>query len=330
MTTHHDHDRHDREPRRSAMRKGHVLKIAIGPLLVLAGTLAAHDARSGGTPRQVTPDSTAHGFASVYGNVPADQAEFLSTPDAIKGAAANGAPTLIWEALEHGEKVECLDCISAVSPLLYDGNAKTREIAAWWLRRRIFGVFGPGEVYAQTIQTLAADADPVRRSYAAYALGEFFAGPGIAACATALSTDSDARVRAAAASALGRLNDDGGGVLGTALGDSDPSVKIAALGAASRINTFSGVSAVAGLSMDPDVTVRRRAVEVLDALGAKDAVVVVAAVAQKDSDAGVRAAACHALGTFGDASVVSVLQAIAQADTDTFVQDQAHIALLRL
>ena len=32
---------------------------------------------------------------------------------------------------------------------------KTREIAAWWLRRRIFGVFGPGEVYQQTVQTLA-------------------------------------------------------------------------------------------------------------------------------------------------------------------------------
>ena len=52
----------------------------------------------------------------------------------------------IWQALEHGEKVECLDCIPAVEKLLYDGNAKNREIAAWWLRRRIFGVFGPGEV----------------------------------------------------------------------------------------------------------------------------------------------------------------------------------------
>jgi hypothetical protein len=312
------------------MRHGHILKLAIGPLLALAGALAAHDASSAGTPRQVTPNSTGHGFASVYGNVPADQAEFLSTPDTIKSAAANGAPTLIWEALEHGEKVECLDCISAVSPLLYDANAKTREIAAWWLRRRIFGVFGAGEVYEQTIQTLASNADPVRRSYAAYALGEFFAAPGIAACAQALSTDGDARVRAAAASALGRLNDDGGGVLGTALGDSDASVKIAALGAASRINSFSGVSAVAGLSMDANVTVRRRAVEVLDALGAKDAVIVVAAVAQQDSDAGVRAAACHALGTFGDSSVLGVLQTIAQSDADTFVRDQAHIALLRL
>lgn len=310
------------------MRNGNKVKLAIGSLVALTGMLAAHDASSG--PRQVTPNSSTHGFASVYGSVPADQAEFMSTPESIMSAAANGAPTLIWEALEHGEKVECLDCISAVSPLLYDANAKTREIAAWWLRRRIFGVFGPGEVYAQTIQTLGNDSDPVRRSYAAYALGEFFASPGIAACATALTTDSDARVRAAAASALGRLNDDGGGALGTALGDSNAAVKIAALGAAARVNSFSGLSSVAGLSMDSDATVRRRAVEVLDALGAKDAVMVVATVAQKDSDAGVRAAACHALGTFGDASVMPVLETIAQTDSDTFVRDQAHIALLRL
>ncbi len=38
------------------------------------------------------------------------------------------------------------------------GTAQTREIAAWWLRRRIFGVFGPGQVYQQTINTLATDA----------------------------------------------------------------------------------------------------------------------------------------------------------------------------
>ena len=28
----------------------------------------------------------------------------------------------IWETLEHGERVECLDCIPSVEPLLYDPN----------------------------------------------------------------------------------------------------------------------------------------------------------------------------------------------------------------
>jgi len=304
------------------------LKLALGGLATIAATFAAQEARSD-SPRPVTPNSNATGFAAVYGVLPADQAEFISTAAAIKSAAASGAPSLVWEVLEHGEKVECLDCIGAVSPLLYDSNAKTREIAAWWLRRRIFGVFGPNEVYQQTIQTLATDASPVRRAYAANALGEFLAAPGVAACAAALA-DSDAGVRAAAATALGRLNSDGAGALATVFGDVDPTVKLAALASAAAINSFSGVPALAALTTDASADVRRRAVEVLDALRVADAVVPVVAAAQHDSDAGVRAAACHALGSFGDASVVSVLQTISTTDANGLVRDQAKIAMLRL
>ncbi|MGH7272460.1 MAG: HEAT repeat domain-containing protein, partial [Polyangiaceae bacterium] len=206
------------------MRANTMLRHLVSGLLVLAATAAVGDAQSDArpAPREVTPMGT--GFAGVYGAIPADQAELLSSSDHIKSAVASGAPTMVWEALEHGEKVECLDCIAPVSALLYDANAKNREIAAWWLRRRVFGVFGAGEVYEQTIQTLASDPNAERRADAAYALGEFFATPGIAACASAVIADSDAGVRAAAASALGRLNDDGGGALAQALGDSSPTV----------------------------------------------------------------------------------------------------------
>jgi HEAT repeat protein len=310
------------------MRRNSILKLAMGCILSVAASFAATDAHSAGTPRQATP--TGQGFAGVYGSQPADQAEFLSSPDAIKSAAASGAPTLVWETLEHGEKVECLDCIPLVAPLLYDANAKTREIAAWWLRRRIFGVFGQGEVYQQTVQTLQSDSDPVRRSYAAYALGEFFAAPGIAACASALVTDGDARVRSAAASALGRMNADGGGALGQALGDADPTVRLAVLASAGRINSFSSAAGLAALTTDTSADVRRRAVEVLDALNVRDAVAPVAAAAQNDADARVRAVACHALGTFGNSSVLTVLQNLSQNDPDAFVRDQATIALRRL
>jgi HEAT repeat protein len=312
------------------MRRHSTLRLAVSSLALL-GTLAVAEARSDAGPlREVTPNSSAHGFASVYGDVPADQAEFLSTPDAMKSAAASGAPTLVWEALEHGERVECIDCIPAVSNLLYDANAKNREIAAWWLRRRIFGVFGPGEVYEKTLQTLRNDADPVRRSYAAYALGEFFLAPGVDACAQALASDGDARVRGAAASALGRLNDDGAGALGRALSDGDSNVRLAALGAAVRINTFSGLPNVAALTNDATIEVRRRAIEVLDSLGATDAVAPVAAAAQNDPDARVRAQACHALGTFGDPSATQILTNLMNGDPDPFVRDQAEIALRRL
>lgn len=316
------------------MQARQTLKLAAGTL-VLAATTFVHDARSASpaAPREVTP--TGSGFAGVYGSIPADQVEFLSSADTIKSAALSGAPTLVWEALEHGEKVECLDCIATVAPLLYDSNAKTREIAAWWLRRRIFGVFGPGEVYSQTISTLQTSTNPVYRADAAYALGEFFLVQGIAPVATALLTDGDAGVRVAAASALGRLNDDGAGALATALRDSSPTVALAALASISRINSFSGTSSIAALTGHSSADVRRRAVEVLDALAVTDSVDVVAAAAKNDTDAGVRAAACHALGTFGsatsnDASAMAILQKLAAGDPDTFVRDQAQIALQRL
>jgi HEAT repeat protein len=303
-----------------------MLKLATVTFLAAATALASTDASA--TPRPVTPSGT--GFQGVYGSIPADQAEFLSSPDAIKSAVLSAAPTMIWETLEHGEYIECLDCIPLVAPLLYDGNAKNREIAAWWLRRRIFGVFGAGEVYEQTLNTLATDNDPLRRMYAANAVGEFLVGAGVPSAAQALLHDGDPRVRAASASALGRLNDDGAGALGLAMADNDPSVKLAALGAAGRINSFTSIAQVATLTTDATPEVRRRAVEVLDGFQASDTIVPVAAAAQKDTDARVRAAACHALGAFGDSSVVQLLTNLLQNDPDQFVRDEASIALKRI
>jgi hypothetical protein len=303
-----------------------ILKLAIGTFLAATTALATTDATA--TPRPVTPSG--NGFQGVYGSIPADQVEFLSSPDNIKSAVLSGAPTNIWETLEHGQYVECLDCIPLVAPLLYDANAKNREIAAWWMRYRIFGVFGPGEVYEQTLNTLAGDSDPLRRAYAASAVGEFLYGGGVASVAQALLHDGDPRVRAASASALGRLNDDGAGALGAAMADTDPSVKLAALGSAGRINSFSSISQVAALTTDATAEVRRRAVEVLDGLNAADTIAPIAAAAQKDTDARVRAAACHALGTFGNNSVLQILTNLSQNDPNQFVRDQASIALKRI
>ncbi len=267
---------------------------------------------------------------SAYAGIPSDQMEVISSADQIKSTAATGSPEAIWQTLEHGEKVECLDCIDWVSPLLYAPSARTREIAAWWLRRRIFGVFGPGEVYQQTLTTLSSDSSPLRRSYAASALGEFLLGAGIGPLATALTTDSDAGVRAAAASALGRLNDDGGGALSVAFRDSDSGVRLASVVAAGRINSFVDVATASSLLGDSDANVRRRVVELLDEMHGTNSIAGVLALAQNDADVQVRIASCHALGTFGDSSVKGALQAIAQNDSSSLVRDIAQIASLRL
>ncbi|MBN9160496.1 MAG: HEAT repeat domain-containing protein [Myxococcales bacterium] len=269
------------------------------------------------------------GTQRVYGAIPPDQIEHISTSDRIKSVAASGSMMAIWETLEHGERVECLDCIPVIEPLLYDANPRTREIAAWWLRRRIFGVFGKGQVYERTVRTLESDTDPVRRMYAANALGEFLALPGIDACAAALERDSDPTVRAAAASALGRLNDTGNGALAKALSDVDSRVKLAALRSASRLNAFTDVSAVARLSGDGDPIVRRNAAELIGHLRAPEGVDSLLALA-KDPDANVRNAACHSLGALHDQRARGVLEDLANNDPNTLVRDQARIALRRL
>ncbi len=288
---------------------------------ILGMVAAAFVAASGGDARaNVTP----------YSWVPSDQKEFLSSPEYIQTVAISGAPMQIWEALEHGERVECLACIPVVAPLMYSQNAQNREIAAWWLRRRIIGVFGPGQVYEQTLNTLAHDSNPMTRAYAASAVGEFLLSAGISHLAQALTHDSSPMVRSYAASALGRINDDGGGALGLAMGDTDPGVRVSALTAAGRINSFTDVVAATKTLSDSDALVRRRGAMLLDQMHAVDAGPALVQLAQKDPDVEVRIAACHALGSIGDTGARGALTAISANDSSSLVRDMASIALLEL
>ncbi len=271
------------------------------------------------------------GRAAVYQQIPSASLERISTPQQIVAATlGNVAPTAIWATLEHGEKVECLDCIPGVARLLYDDNAKTREISAWWLRRRIFGVFGAGEVYSQVLGTLQTGSDQ-ERADAAQALGEFLVAAGIAPVAQAAVTDSAAIVRLAAVRALQRLNSEGpGGELGTAMGDSDPDVRLAALEACAHINVFSAMDAVAARLSDDSADVRRRAAEVLGAMDATDAVVALIALTTpaQEPDPRVRAAAVAALGRIADPSARDAVEA-ATTDPDPLVASLALIASRR-
>ena len=302
-------------------------KTRVGVWLV-AGALASATLMSG---KDAKSDASVTGpGAAIYGSVPPDQIEFLTTKDRIMSVARGGQPTAIWEALEHGERVECLDCISVVAPLLYDPSPVTREISAWWLRRRVFGVFGAGEVYEQTLGTLKGDPDAQKRAYAAQALGEFLAAPGVTACAEAIANDKEPVVRAAAASALGRLNDDGAGALSKALADSDKTVRLAALGSVGRVNAFNDPPALTRLVGDGDAVVRRRAAEVIGAHRTKDAVGALVAQVKAEPDANARGAMAHALGQLGDAAARSVLEDLAQNDANGLVRDLARISLRQL
>jgi HEAT repeat protein len=280
------------------------------------------------------PANVYSGRARVYRQLPPESLESLSTPEAIRAVSMpNVAPTKIWRVLEHGERVECLDCIPYVADLLYASHPKTREIGAWWLRRRIFGVFGPGEVYSQVIETLRdPEASEDKRAYAAEAIGEFLTHAGLAPVAEAAVSDPSAKVRLSAVNALRRMGHPGPqGELGAAMGDSDSRVRLAALEASVGLSGFRDAAAVLARLEDESPEVRRRAAQVVGGLRVPNAAERLLPLTSSDTepDARVRAAAVFALGRIGDPTGRSAVDA-AQNDSDPFVRDAARMALRRL
>jgi HEAT repeat protein len=303
------------------------LILGLGALSVAAASSAqSDDARD---PR------TLSGRALSYDNLDESSLEQVSTPDHILAVTRpNVAPMEVWRALEHGEKIECLDCIPEVSKLLYNEHPRTREIAAWWLRRRIFGVFGPGEVYSRVIDTLNdSDVSAARRAVAAEALGEFLSLAGEPHLARAATEDDSPEVRLSAVNALRRMNRQGpNGELSLAMADSSEEVRLAAIEAATKVNGFSGLDSLVERIGDDSDSVRIRSAEVLGELRAGDSVMALVALtwADRESNPEVRLAAVAALGQIGDPEARDAVQDVLDNDPDQHVQQAARIALRRL
>jgi hypothetical protein len=288
----------------------------------------------------VAPESRADepnlraGRARAYEFLGDNSLEGVTSAEAIRRIGQpNVSPSRIWKLLEHGEKVECLSCIPVVAERLYDEHPKTREISAWWLRRRIFGVFGPGQIYSRVVATLNDSSQPEkRRAYAANAVGEFLNPSGIRHVANAAVADTSPLVRAAAVAALERLNHEGpSGELGRAISDPDENVRMTALEAAMSINVFSSVESVVARIDDESPRVRRRAAEALGAMRVSDAVMGLAALADPKIEgvAAVRKAAVWALGQIAEPAGKAAVEA-ASSDPDVGVRDAARIAMRRL
>jgi len=279
--------------------------------------------------------NTLGGRAKVYESLDPSSLEHVTSASALSTQLRfqNVAPTRIWKLLEHGEKIECLDCIPRVARMLYDANDKTREISAWWLRRRIFGVFGKGEVYSQVLGVLKNPAEsPLRRSQAANAIGEFLNPAGVPAVSEAAVSDVAPPVRLASVKALERLNNEGTAqALGKALSDSDEGVRLAALHAAISVSVFSSPALVMERFGDKSALVRRKAAEAVGAMRLGDAVVGLVALSSeaKEPSADVRAAAVWALGQIADPAAKPAVQA-ALSDSSRLVVNAATIASRRL
>ncbi len=237
-----------------------------------------------------------------------------------------GSPGAIQAILEYGERVECHECVPIVERyLLEHGDALVREMSAWWLRRRLFVI---GAIVSRMRTALASDADPVRRSRAAAALGEFLDPHALDPLTVAASSDASALVRASAVRALGRLNHPAShGVVASALEDADADVRRAALDVALRLNFFHEDEALLGALDDDEAEIRMRAARLLGEQRVAAAEPALVAMLAGDVSRDVRQAAAWALGRIGGADRTAALTAALASEQDSLVKDAIRVAL---
>jgi hypothetical protein len=240
-------------------------------------------------------------------------------------AIRSASPTGLTAMLEYGERVECMECVPLLEKKLLDaGDAKVREMSAWWLRRRPFGY---ARAAVRMREALLADADPVRRGRAAEALGEFLDVSGLPALTQAAAEDAEPEVRLASVRALGRLNALGGHeALAGAFEDEDVRVRRAALDQVLRVNFWRDTDAVIARLDDEDAKVRQRAAQLAGELRAETAATRLGALLQDDPSAPVRQAAAWALGRIGGADARAALRDAGERETDEGVLNAVTIA----
>lgn len=247
-------------------------------------------------------------------------------PQRMVNAIRSGSPSSLTALLEYGERVECMECIPLLeAKLLGSDNAKVREMAAWWLRKRAFGY---GRAALAMRKTVIDDADPVRRSRAAEALGEFLDVKGLPALGQAAMRDVSVEVRISAVRALGRLNArDGRAVIAAALTDSDPAVRRTAIDQVERVNHWSDQVALVARLGDDDADVRVRAAQLAGEKKLQAAVGPLGAALQTEPSVAARQAAAWALGQIGGDDARQALTAARDNEREPGVQDAIAVAL---
>jgi hypothetical protein len=299
------------EQRRHSMRK---LSFAFVLLLAPAQSVA----RADDTLTPVVVFDREKGELSVGTGAP--KREYMV--NAIKSAS----PSRLYATLEYGERVECFECIPLLADkLLSSDAADTREIAAWWLRRRSFG-FGP---IMQKMQDVAKnDSNPVKRERAAAALGEFLDPHASEVLRSVATEDAEASVRVAGLRALGRLNTiTGHSAISAALRDQDASVRLAALEQVKRVSFFRDTAALLPSIADDDAQVRRTAAQLAGELRLSAAIEPLLGVLMTDESVQVRQAAAIALGRIGGGEAEAALSDAKSVEKDEGVQQAISVAM---
>lgn len=246
------------------------------------------------------------------------------SPDAMLAAINNGSAVSLRATLEYGERVQCQQCVPLLEKkLLASGDARVREMSAWWLRRQPFA----GPAVLKTLKQVATtDASPERRARAAEALGEFMDPHALGALTTA-AKDADVTVRVSAVRALARLNNEGSApVLRGALADPAVEVRSAALDVLMLVAGMRDFSALLPLLADADASVRAHAARLCGELRIASAETTLSAVLAGDPAPSARKAAAWALGRIGGATGRAALAQRKASETDPLVLSAIAVA----
>lgn len=294
--------------------KEHDMKTVSRLLLIGAFSLSAASALAEGP---VTPEYSRKGEISPGASAPSQEA--------LVGAIENGSPEKLKALLEYGERVVCDACVPLLqAKLLGSGDARVREMSAWWLRRQPFAA---PMILVKLKDAVKNEDSPVRRARAAEALGEFMDHHALPALADAALEDKDADVRAAAVRALARLNDQASGpVIADALQDTATKVRLAALEVITITQSFRDFDALLPLLGDDDEGVRLRAARLTGERRVQEAEPVLIAMLAGDESAGARKAAAWALGRIGGADGQAALAKAKDEEEDVGVRSAIRIA----
>jgi HEAT repeat protein len=246
---------------------------------------------------------------------------------AIKSAVRSGSTDAILAEVERTEHLICADCVPLMINLTEDSRLEVREVAAWWFAKRP----GAKAIMVSQMKDDLAGADSFHVRNAADFIGrvrEYTALPELrlAIARSGLSTDAKLAI-VRAVGYMAHIN--GNGILTTAMADSDPAVRAAAIVAWRDILGQVSVTPVVSMLGDSDANVRAHAATLIGAYGEATARTTLETLVVSDPDSFVRRNAAWALGKIGSIQSTQAL-VTATRDASGIVSGYAKAALATL
>jgi hypothetical protein len=223
----------------------------------------------------------------------------------IVAAVQSGSQDAIIAEVERAEGLLCDECIQTVTNLTTDNRYPVREVAAWWFAKRP----GLAKVMATGFKADLVTGDSTHVRNAADFVGatvDYTALPALRQAMARTGLTSEAKL--SIVHAVGYMaHVDGNSVLVTAMNDTDPGVRVAAVRAWRDVLGQVSVQPVEAKLVDGDPTVRAAAATVIGAYGDRNALSTLEQLVTTDTDPFVRRNAAWALGQLGSRDAFAAL-----------------------